>query len=109
MIRGARLAFRIARAIAGADLGGPEPSSPAPIVRQVEDPYRCRCPECLALDVDELVEKVEELLAAQDAIDNLPSLGERLEQVHALVRRQDAFRELSAALAAIKDATDADA
>jgi len=24
----------------------------APIVRQAEDPQRCRCPECLALDIE---------------------------------------------------------
>lgn len=25
-------------------------TEPAPIVRQVEDPLRCRCPECVMLD-----------------------------------------------------------
>lgn len=50
MIRSTLLTINLARAVAGVDLVARAPAVPAPIVRQVEDPLRCRCPECLALD-----------------------------------------------------------
>lgn len=55
MIRGARLSRAMARALASSGL--PASIDPyrqkmlKPIVRVVKDPLRCRCPECLQLDL----------------------------------------------------------
>lgn len=55
-MRGRLLARRMSQALRSA--GTPRAidpyrfaTEPAPIVRQAEDPLRCRCPECLALDI----------------------------------------------------------
>lgn len=56
-MRGRLLARRMSRALRSA--GTPiaiDPyrasNQPAPIIRQAQDPLRCRCPECLALDIE---------------------------------------------------------
>ncbi|PTR08650.1 MULTISPECIES: hypothetical protein [unclassified Novosphingobium] len=49
-----RVAGWLARALhstALPDLGGKPPAPPVPIIRLAEDPLRCRCSECLALDI----------------------------------------------------------
>lgn len=56
MIRRERLITTLARAIVQAYSQAPAAppaafTPPAPIVRMVEDPLRCRCPECLQLDL----------------------------------------------------------
>ncbi len=55
-MRGRLLARRMSRALRSA--GAPLAIDPyrfaaqsAPVIRQAEDPLRCRCPECLALDI----------------------------------------------------------
>lgn len=56
MIRRERLIATLARAIVQASSQAPAapPAAfvpPAPIVRVVQDPLRCRCPQCLQLDL----------------------------------------------------------
>lgn len=55
MIRRERLIVTLARALMHAPMPAPDVTreqiaSAAPIVRLVEDPLRCRCPECQRLD-----------------------------------------------------------
>lgn len=53
MIRRERLIVTLSRALVQAYAQAPAAAimSAAPIVRLVEDPLRCRCPECLQLDL----------------------------------------------------------